>query len=411
MLLNTLTCLPKNLEAIYDQILDRMDGREMVPAKTILQWLVLGMRALTIGELSIAVMFDVTRGKFDSSLALVHPDVVIQVCSSLVTKADDNTVQLAHASVKEYFLSKPRFKNQIALFDTETGHALIAHCCMRYILDWLWHDSIGYLDWPLLDYSAEFWPHHYKLSNRNSILQNIAMSFFQTEPGIWYRWAVLHQAYFLELRVPIHFAAHYGLEDVLEKLIINNTCFTECNKALSFAATNGHIGVVKLLLKEGIDLNAQGGEYGTALQAASYTGHYEVVILLMQKGADASAQGGQYGNALQAASFGGHRDIVTLLLDKAVDVNAQGGFFGNALQAASCNGNVEIATLLLDKGADVNAQGGEFGNALHAASSNGHSAVVLSLLKKGADVHKVENITMHCRLDQFGDIQTLLPFC
>ena len=181
MLMDTLKCLPNDLEDIYDQILDRINEREMASANTILQWLLLGMRPLTVEELSIAVTFDAATGKFDSSLELVHPDVVIQVCSSLVTKADDNTVQLAHASVKEYFLSKPRFKrgDEITLSDTRTGHALITHCCLRYTLNWLWHDGIGYLDMSLLDYSTQFWVHHYKHSNINTTLQDIVMTFFQ----------------------------------------------------------------------------------------------------------------------------------------------------------------------------------------------------------------------------------------
>jgi ankyrin repeat protein len=55
------------------------------------------------------------------------------------------------------------------------------------------------------------------------------------------------------------------------------------------------------------------------------------VKLLLKKGADVNAQGGFYSNALQAASEGGHEAIVKLLLKKGVNVNAQGGEFGNAL--------------------------------------------------------------------------------
>ena len=100
--METLKCLPKDLEAIYDQILERIEEREMPSAKVILQWLVLGMSPLSPEELCIVVTFDGSSGNFDSGLALAHPDDVIQLCSSLVIKAADNTVQLAHASVKEY---------------------------------------------------------------------------------------------------------------------------------------------------------------------------------------------------------------------------------------------------------------------------------------------------------------------
>jgi len=65
-----------------------------------------------------------------------------------------------------------------------------------------------------------------------------------------------------------------------------------------------------MLLDNGADINAQGGQYGNALQAASEGGHAAVVQMLLNNGADINAQGGQYGNALQAASEGGHAAVV-----------------------------------------------------------------------------------------------------
>ena len=81
--------------------------------------------------------------------------------------------------------------------------------------------------------------------------------------------------------------------------------------------------MVKLLLDEGADVNAQGRRYGNALQAASEGGHKAVVKLLLDKGADVNAQGRQYGNALQAASYEGHKAVVELLLNKGAEVNAR----------------------------------------------------------------------------------------
>jgi ankyrin repeat protein len=46
------------------------------------------------------------------------------------------------------------------------------------------------------------------------------------------------------------------------------------------------------------------------------------VQLLLEQGADVNAQGGEYGNALLASSYGGHNKIVQLLLEHRADVNA-----------------------------------------------------------------------------------------
>ena len=53
-----------------------------------------------------------------------------------------------------------------------------------------------------------------------------------------------------------------------------------------------------------------------ALQAASWKGNRDVVKLLLENGAEVNAQGGEYGSALQAASVKGNEDIVRLLLER-----------------------------------------------------------------------------------------------
>ena len=50
---------------------------------------------------------------------------------------------------------------------------------------------------------------------------------------------------------------------------------------------------MRLLLANGADVNAEGGEYGCALQAASNRGHKAIVKLLLDKGADVNIQRGK----------------------------------------------------------------------------------------------------------------------
>ena len=57
---------------------------------------------------------------------------------------------------------------------------------------------------------------------------------------------------------------------------------------------------MQLLLNDGADVNAQGGEYGNALQAAEFDGTTQAIWVLLDKGAD-NAQSGVYGAELQAA--------------------------------------------------------------------------------------------------------------
>ena len=279
--MDTLHSLPKDLEATYDQILHRIDGREMPPAKVILQWLVLGMRPLTIPELTMAVTFDPLTGKFDSSLGLAHPDDVIQVCSSLVTRAANNTVQLAHASVKEYFLSKPR---RITLSDTETGHGLIVNCCLQYLLQCGWH-SDKHSDFPLLQYTAQFWPDHYKCSSKTSTLHDLVVEFFQVQNGIFEKWIKIHSGtqrvlILYQQGIPIHYAALLGLQDIISKLWRDDQlCTVMYSITMQIAAMAGHIDIVEFLLDNKVDVNHQVGHYGSALQAASSNGYVTINTL------------------------------------------------------------------------------------------------------------------------------------
>ena len=143
--------------------------------------------------------------------------------------------------------------------------------------------------------------------------------------------------------------------------------------------------MVELLLRNGADVNAQGGLFDGALQAASYAGNEKLVKLLLENGADVNAYDELFGSALQRASSRGYKEVVELLLRNGADINADGGRFGDALHLASLRGHKEVVELLLRNGADVNAQGGLFDGALQAASYAGNEKLMKPLLEKRAN--------------------------
>jgi len=206
------------------------------------------------------------------------------------------------------------------------------------------------------------------------------------------------------------------------------------HRALHAASLCGHSSIVQVLLNNGTDVDASGGNLGNPLQVASLGGHDLIVRMLLAYEANVNAHGGYFGNALQAASLRGHSSIVQTLLNSGADVNAD-GYFGNALQAASLGGHVMIVQILLDNGANVNMYEAEtdyvlqvkprwyhvldmeeptqilnlikemlgdilvdnwkptYSNALQAASARGHTAVVRTLLENGADAKKIRQRT------------------
>lgn len=90
---------------------------------------------------------------------------------------------------------------------------------------------------------------------------------------------------------------------------------------LLFAAQQGTLETVKLLLAAGADVNDTAPEGTSALVVAAHSGHGPVSTLLLEHGADPNADGGDY-TALHAAILRGDVDLVKLLLAKGANPNA-----------------------------------------------------------------------------------------
>ncbi|KAL7932702.1 ankyrin repeat-containing domain protein [Trichoderma chlorosporum] len=92
-------------------------------------------------------------------------------------------------------------------------------------------------------------------------------------------------------------------------------CICAVPKSQSDVYENDRTTALLLEICPEIDVNAQGGKYGSALQAAAWSGQAESINLIIKKGADANRQGGKYVSALNAAIIQGHWNIVKILLE------------------------------------------------------------------------------------------------
>jgi ankyrin repeat protein len=160
--------------------------------------------------------------------------------------------------------------------------------------------------------------------------------------------------------------------------------------------------IVVSLLRQGADINTPAGQEeggGTALQLAiSENLEYldslrmDLVRFLLDNGADVNAQPGEYTGrtALQHAVSVGqpHIPLVDLLLNRGAKVNAPAGRISGitALQGAAIRGNIRLVKRLLELGADPNALGAEENGrtALEGAAENGRLDTVCLLLDNGA---------------------------
>lgn len=130
---------------------------------------------------------------------------------------------------------------------------------------------------------------------------------------------------------------------------------------LHFAVQNGNVGMVKMLLDAGADVNTGAnkgsGFHWVSLQAAIAQGNAELVEILLQAGARVNALWDySFGSYLHyAAAKSGNVEIVKALIRAGANVNAKYDGWTPLMLAARCNGNIEIVKVLINAGADVNA--------------------------------------------------------
>ncbi|RHZ57220.1 uncharacterized protein CDV56_100992 [Aspergillus thermomutatus] len=155
---------------------------------------------------------------------------------------------------------------------------------------------------------------------------------------------------------------------------------------LSWAAQEGRISIVKLLLQTETTVDDVDEMCRTPLSRASENGHEAVAKLLIDKGADVNASDNGGCTPLSYTSWKGHEVIAKLLINKGADVNARDNWGCTPLSQASAKGYEAVAKLLIDKGADVNARNNWGGTPLLGASDKGYEAVAKLLIDKGADM-------------------------
>ena len=245
---------------------------------------------------------------------------------------------------------------------------------------------------------------------------HFAMVIFLLDKGANARYDIGVYSYSAGLRTPLMWAAYNGHLDVVNLLLeyakVIGDGLTYRFAVLGWAAYRGHLDVVKLLLEEGVQLNPRPplgekrGSGTTALMLAAYGGQLEVVRFLLENGADIHVYTAQWlpiqtdlgtiyfqeigGNALMLAINQGHAEVVRLLLEHWMwEYSADGrdDYGTSVLMFAAAAGDLEMARLLLENGAPINAQTDVGTTALMFAAVFGRVEVVRLLVENGAEIH------------------------
>lgn len=159
----------------------------------------------------------------------------------------------------------------------------------------------------------------------------------------------------------------------------------ESESLLADAMKQRDVSAARVLLEQGVNVNATQVDGMTALHWAVYHDDFEATKLVVAAGADVGSQN-RYGvSPLALACKNGNSEIVQLLLEAGADANATLPGGETALMTAARTGKLGPVKALLAAGADANAKERKGQTALMWAAADGHVAVVDALIAAGAD--------------------------
>jgi ankyrin repeat protein len=389
----------------------------------VLTWIVYAVRPLQLEEVLHAVAVDELEPEDESVTkdCLTPPSKIVNTCAGMIRiDKESDVVGLVHKTTQEYF-----DKNGINHFPH--AHRDIATGCLRYLS--LHVFSSAYCPSnelferrlkknALLDYAVRSLGDHIS-QGFDCSLKDLALKVFLDERITSSASQVLfvdlkqwlmgsqYSQQFRERFQGVHFAAYFGLTDIVKLLIGTGKVDVDSKDSgdqtpLSWAALKGHEAIVKLLLETGkVDVDSKDSWAGrTPLSWAAEKGHEAVVKLLLETGKVAAdskdSDGGR--TPLSRAALNGHEAVVRLLLETGkVDVDSKDSWTGQTpLSWAAENGHEAVVRLLLETGkVDVDSKDSWAGRTpLSWAAERGHEAVVRLLLETGkVDVDSKDSTT------------------
>ena len=417
--LRTLNELPESLDDTYERLMTNITRANQAHAFRMLQCLTVAIQPLTVAELAelLAFDFDVAEGEMPKLKPNWrwedHEQAILSTCSSLVTVVPNGgspVVQFSHFSVKEFLMSDrlATSRRDISQYhiSLEDAHTLLTRASLAVLLrdpDVNTHSDSA----PLAEYAAEYWVTHAQVKNVASRVRDGMQCLFDPDKPYFEAWVGLYDIdrYDISSKSPdpepgarlLYYAALCGFLEQVEHLTVRYPQSAKarggpCGTALHSASFEGHLQVVRHLIRHGVDVNVRNTENSTSFLFASREGHCDVVQYLLDHGADLESRDKWHSSPLTMAAYFGHVEVVRLLLEHNADVNSQDQYGYTPLHDTMENDRFiadrsQIVQLLLKHGANANARDHKRRTPLHLVSARSDLLDILRiLLEHGADL-------------------------
>lgn len=189
---------------------------------------------------------------------------------------------------------------------------------------------------------------------------------------------------------PLFASVFSGFEKITQSLISAKANVNQTYRSFSplyFAAQNGYLNIVKMLVKAGakVSLLAQSDKGFTPLIVAAETGKLDVVEYLLEENADLDLRTFLGRSAIFHAVIHNQMPVFKALVKAGADLHLSDTDGNTLLHMAANSDQVEMIQSLIDAKLDMNALNNEGLTPLLMAVKNKNKDAVLALLKAGAD--------------------------
>lgn len=168
-----------------------------------------------------------------------------------------------------------------------------------------------------------------------------------------------------------------------------NSCITKTKETILMRACESNKKkIVKILIENDANVNAQDERGKTAIMVAFEEGNKEIVNALLAAGADVNIKDKNGTTLLMTACEKGNLDLVNAFIEAKADVNVQDENGKTALMIACEKGNKDIVNALIKAGSDIKIKDNKGATALIYSLTS--IEIKNIILKAGADSKEIE---------------------